>query len=251
MQQAITLFLHLGDRFYSSSLTQTILLRVFKMLLNISNLTRRRWLIAAAMSAALVLSSSLFPFHLQAQTTNSGNAVYFGGDILTMAGDQPEYVEAIAEAGLDEVWCIIADDAPETVAITQALAQEIAPKTNLSTASRDEISAAIDYLLGQPGTPLKGLRQASLLARLDEAPRQYWKTLQPITKLGCGVTGGKKLKALEQVFYLTPEPMPEVIKDRTLLESLTTAQLKAMAKKRDIEGLSKLKKADLVNLLAA
>jgi hypothetical protein len=36
--------------------------------------------------------------------------------------------------------------------------------------------------------------------------------------------------------------MPEVIKDRTLLESLTTAQLKAMAKKRDIEGLSKLKK---------
>jgi len=96
MQQAIALFLHLGDRFYSSFLTQTILLRVFKMLLNISNLMRRRWLIAAAMSTALVLSSSLFPFHLQAQTTSSGNAIYFGGDILTMAGDQPEYVEAIA-----------------------------------------------------------------------------------------------------------------------------------------------------------
>jgi hypothetical protein len=45
--------------------------------------------------------------------------------------------------------------------------------------------------------------------------------------------------------------MPDVVRDRTLLESLTTAQLKAMAKKRDIEGLSKLKKADLVNLLTA
>jgi hypothetical protein len=173
-----------------------------------------------------------------------------GPDQYQVIGNAFIYAVA-AEAGLDEVWCIIADDTPETVAITQALAQEIAPKTNLSTASRDEISAAIDYLLGQPGTPLKGLRQASLLARLDEAPRQYWKTLQPITKLGCGVTGGKKLKALEQVFYLTPEPMPDVVRDRTLLESLTTAQLKAMAKKRDIEGLSKLKKADLVNLLTA
>lgn len=173
-----------------------------------------------------------------------------GPDQYQVIGNAFIYAVA-AEAGLSEVWCIIADDAPETVAITQALAQETAPKTNLSTASREEISAAIDYLLAQPGTPLKGISHASLVARLDEAPRQYWKNLQPITKLGCRVTGGKKLKALEQVFYLTPEPMPEVVRDRTLLESLTTAQLKAMAKKRDIEGLSKLKKVDLVNLLAA
>jgi hypothetical protein len=156
-----------------------------------------------------------------------------------------------AEAGLDEVWCIIADDSPETVAITQALAQETQPKTNLSTASREEISAAIDYLMSQADSPLKGTNPASLVARLDDAPRQYWKDLKPITKLGCRITAGKKLKALEQIFYLTPKPLPEVITDRALLESLNTQQLKAMAKKREIEGLSKLKKADLVKLLAA
>ncbi len=156
-----------------------------------------------------------------------------------------------AEAGLDEVWCIIADDSPETVAITQALAQETQPKTNLSTASREEISAAIDYLMSQVDSPLKGTNPASLVARLDDAPRQYWKDLKPITKLGCRITAGKKLKALEQIFYLTPKPLPEVITDRALLESLNTQQLKAMAKKREIEGLSKLKKADLVKLLAA
>ncbi|MBD2112031.1 MULTISPECIES: transcription termination factor rho family protein [Cyanophyceae] len=162
------------------------------------------------------------------------------------------FVYAVAaEAGLEEVWCIIADDAPETVAITQALAQETLPKTNLSTASREEISAALDYLMSQPSTPLKGVSHASLVARLDAAPRQYWKNLQPITKLGCRITAGKKLKTLEQVFYLTPEPMPEVITDRQLLESLSTQQLKTMAQKRDFKGLSKLKKADLVALLAA
>jgi hypothetical protein len=156
-----------------------------------------------------------------------------------------------AEADLEEVWCIIADDTAETAAVTQALAQEVIPKTNLSTASREEISAAIDYLLSQPASPLKGVNLASAVARIDEAPRQYWKTLQPITKLGCRITAGKKLKALEQVFYLTPEPLPEVIRDRKLLESLNTTQLKAMAKKRNISGISKLKKAELIDRLAA
>jgi hypothetical protein len=172
-----------------------------------------------------------------------------GLDQYQVIGNAFVYAVA-AEAELEEVWCIIADGAPETVAVTQALAQETLPQTNLSTASREEISVAIDYLLAQPSTPLKGVSHASLVARLDEAPRKYWKTLRPITKLGCRITAGKKLKALEQVFYLTPEPMPEVVTDRTLLESFTAAQLKVMAKKRDLQGFSKLKKSDLVNLLA-
>ncbi|PSR18085.1 transcription termination factor rho family protein [filamentous cyanobacterium CCP3] len=173
-----------------------------------------------------------------------------GPDQYQVIGNSFVYAVA-AEADLNEVWCIIAEDTPEAVAITRALAQETQPKTNLSIASRDEISAAIDYLMALPNTALKGVSHASLVARLDEAPRQYWKTLQPITKLGCRITAGKKLKALQEVFYLTPEPMPEVVTDRALLESLTTTQLKDMAKKRNIAGLSKLKKADLVNLLAA
>lgn len=243
------------------------------------------------------------------------------------------FVYAVADAaGLSKVWCIVAEDTPETVATTQILAQEIFPKTNLSTASREEISAALDYIRSQPNSPitsktstsllsrldeasrqywksfdpikkmgcgittdlklkafekvfyltpelrpktnlstasreeisaavdyvlnqlampLKGVSQASLVDCLDEAPRQYWENFDPVKKLGCGITTKAKLKALEEVFYLTPEPMPEVITDRKILETLTTQQLKDMAKKRDVKGLSKLKKADLVELLAA
>jgi hypothetical protein len=158
-------------------------------------------------------------------------------------------VAAVAE--LQEVWCIIADDTPETAFVTQTLAREVLPKTNLSTASREEISVAIDFLLQQPNTPLKGVSHASLVARLDDAPRQYWQDLKPITKLGCRVTAGKKLQALEQIFYLTPEPLPEIITDPELLDSFNTKQLREMAKKRSLKGYSSMKKADLVELLMA
>lgn len=155
-----------------------------------------------------------------------------------------------AEAGLEKVWCIIADSSPESISATQALAQEVQPKTNLSTADRDEIAAALDYLIKQPGTPLKGVRAASVVARLDDAPREYWKDLKPITKLGCGITGGAKLKSLEQVFYLTPQPIPEITTDTRLLEMMAVGELKAMAKKKGLTGFAKLKKPDLIKLLS-
>jgi hypothetical protein len=159
------------------------------------------------------------------------------------------YAAAI-EAGLEEVWCIIAEDSPEVMELSQALAQETQPKTNLSTADRDEIAAALDYLIQQPGTPLKGVRVASVIARLDEAPREYWKDLKPITKLSCGITGGAKLKALEQIFYLTPQPIPEITTDTRLLEMMAVGELKAMAKKKGLTGFAKMKKPDLVKLLS-
>ncbi|MFH7242990.1 MAG: Rho termination factor N-terminal domain-containing protein [Spirulina sp.] len=157
---------------------------------------------------------------------------------------------AAVEAGLEEIWCIIAEDTPEVAQLSQALAQETPPKTNLSTAERDEISAALDYLMKQPGTSLKGVRSASVVARLDEAPREYWQDLKPITKLGCGITGAAKLKALEQVFYLTPQPIPEITTDCRLLEMMTVGELKAMAKKQGLTDYTKLKQPDLVKLLS-
>lgn len=158
---------------------------------------------------------------------------------------------AIEEAGLSEAWCILADDSAETAEVTAVLAQDSLPKVNLSQASREQISSALDYLIEQPGTPLKGVSVASATNRIDNAPRQYWKTLEPIAKLGCKISRGRKLKELEKVFYLDPEPLPEVIKDRKLLTSLTATELKKMAKKRGITGYSKLKKSDLVDALAA
>ena len=161
------------------------------------------------------------------------------------------FIYAVAEAaGLEKVWCIIADNSEETAKITKMLAGEVIPRTNLSTASNSEIKAALEYLIAQPDSPLKRVKIPIATNRIDEAPRKYWQDLKPITKLGCGITAGKKLKALEQVFYLTPEPMPDDIKDSKILNTLTTAELKKLAKKRKLSGYSKLKKSGLVNLLS-
>lgn len=153
------------------------------------------------------------------------------------------------EACLEKVWCIVADDTPETAAISQALAGETVLKTNLSTASRNEISEALDYLISQPNSPLKGTNLAIAVTRIDEAPRQYWTNFQPITKLGCRITAGKKLKALEQVFYLEPKPIPADIRDAALLETFGVKQLRELAQKRQLKGFSKKSKAELVELL--
>jgi hypothetical protein len=160
------------------------------------------------------------------------------------------FIYAVAEeAGLEKVWCIIADSSDETVELAKVLSGEVTPKISLSTATRDEIKAALQYLIEKPGTDLKSVKLLIATDRIDEAPRQYWKTLEPITNLKCGITRGKKLNALKEVFYLTPQSMPEVIKDSTVLKTLTTGELRDMAKKRGIAGYSKKKKDELVELL--
>lgn len=177
--------------------------------------------------------------------------------VKEIARDQYEVVgnayvyAAIAEAGLDEAWCILADDSPETAKAAAVLAQDKLPRINLSTASRREISTALDYLIKQPGTPLKGINVASATNRIDDAPRKYWKSLKPITTLKCRISAGKKLNELEKVFYVDPEPLPEIITDLKLLNTFNATELKQMAKKRGLTGYSKLKKADLVKALAA
>lgn len=160
------------------------------------------------------------------------------------------FIYAVAEeAGLEKIWCIIADEREETEKLTQVLSGEVTPKINLSQATRDEIKDALQYLIEKPGSLLKGVNLLTATNRIDEATRQYWKTLDPITKLKCNITTGK-LKALEEVFYLVPQPMPDVIKDPAILNSLTTTELKAIAKKRQLTGYSKKKKQELVELLS-
>jgi Rho termination factor, N-terminal domain len=161
------------------------------------------------------------------------------------------FIYAVAqEAGLERVWCIIADDSDDTVKVTKVLAGEKMPKINLSKASRDEIMAALQYLIEQPGSVLKTVKLAIASNRIDEAPRQYWKNFDPIANLKCGITKGKKLDALKQVFYLTPQPMPDTIIDAEILKTMSTTDLRAMAKKRGLAGISKMKKDDLVKVLS-
>lgn len=159
--------------------------------------------------------------------------------------------EVTKEAGIERVWCIVTDGDKETQAITKLLAGERLPKTNLSIASRDEIVQALDYAINIPGSPLKGLKKPQVITKIDDAPtRKYWKTLDEIAKLKCGITRGKKLNALKDIFFLTPDPLPEVIKDPGILMAMTSTELKKRAKKRGFTGYSKYKKAELVKLLS-
>jgi len=66
------------------------------------------------------------------------------------------FVYAVAErAGLERIWCIIADGTEDARNISRVLAREETPKLNLSTASREEIKSALQFLIEQPNSPLK------------------------------------------------------------------------------------------------
>ncbi|WP_009633791.1 Rho termination factor N-terminal domain-containing protein [Synechocystis sp. PCC 7509] len=174
------------------------------------------------------------------------------------------FIYAVAkEAGLDRVWCIIADNSDDTAEVTQVLAQEKTPKINLSTASREEIVAALQYLIEQPGSALKTVKLAVAANRIDEAPRQYWQNFDPIIKMKCGITKGAKLEALKQVFYVKPEPVPEKppkvdvdkkMSDKTndggSFKTMTVAELKKIAKARGMTIPSKIKKDELIAALS-
>jgi len=161
------------------------------------------------------------------------------------------FVYAVAErAGLERIWCIIADGTEDARNISRVLAREETPKLNLSTASREEIKSALQFLIEQPNSPLKTVKLATATARIDEAPRQFWKSLDSIVALKCGITKGKGLDLLKTVFYLTPQdPVIEEFSEETL-KLKTVSELKSLAKEKGIVGLSKMKKAELVKILA-
>lgn len=158
---------------------------------------------------------------------------------------------AAQEAGITKVWCIVAGDSTATQESSQILAQERISKINLANASRDEIKVGLDYLIKRPINPLKGVKLATATERIDAAPRQYWKeNLTDVINLKCGITKGNRLNIFREVFYTTPEPLPDVITDPQLLEIFTQTELKKMAKKRGLKGYSGLKKNALVKLLS-
>lgn len=169
------------------------------------------------------------------------------------------FVYAIAEeAGLERVWCVVADSSERTFELTKILTGEVTPKVNLSTASRDEIQAALQYLIEKPNSEMAGVKLSIATNRIEEAPRQSWTNFEPITKLKCGITKGKKLDALKEVFYLNPQSKPEAVTSEPTkaitninLNSLTVTQLKDMAKKQGFSGFGKKSKKELVALLTA
>ena len=243
---------------------------------------------------------------------------------------------AAQEAGIDKVWCIVADDSAITQKSSQLLSQELTPKVDLAIATRDQIKLALDYLINRSVNPLVGVRLATALDKIDGVSRKSWKeNLKEVVALKCGITTCKKLDIFKEVFYITPQPplpppppvnlatatrdeirvaldylinrsvkplagvnldaaldkidnpyrkywkedlkevtalkcgitaakmnifkeifyttpqsLPDVITDRILLNTLTVTELKKIAEKRDIAGFKKLKKPELIELLA-
>lgn len=174
------------------------------------------------------------------------------------------FIYTVAEqAGLERVWCIIADDSDDTVEVTKVLAGERMPKIDLSKATRDEIMAGLQYLIEQPGSALKTVKLAVATNRIDEAPRQSWQNLNSIVDLKCGITKGAKLEALKQVFYLTHQTIPEKpiaadvsqtapekVAEKGIDKAMSIAELKKIAKERGITGYSKMKKPELLAALS-
>jgi hypothetical protein len=121
------------------------------------------------------------------------------------------FVYAVAQqADLERVWCIVIDPTPQNIEQAKILAREILPKINLNTASRETILAALNSLIAEPGSPLKGVKAVVAANRIAEANRESWSDFSPITKLKCGITKGKKLDVLAKVFYISPPPQSEL-----------------------------------------
>lgn len=115
---------------------------------------------------------------------------------------------AVNRAGLDQVWCLVIPSDPKSIEQVKILSGQEVPTLNLTTASREAIESALAHLKIQPGSPLSTLDVIKAAVRIAEADKTTWKNLNPISTLKCGITKGKKLDALEQVFYVTPIELP-------------------------------------------
>lgn len=125
------------------------------------------------------------------------------GDYQYQVVSNPLVYAVAHQANLERVWCIVIDSNPISIEQAKILTGEITPKVNLNTASRDTILAAFRHLVAQ-NSDLKGLDVIKATNRIDEADRTEWTSLNPIVNLKCGITKGKKLDALKQVFFLSP-----------------------------------------------
>ena len=166
------------------------------------------------------------------------------------------FIYAAAEnAGLEKVWCVIVDHDESAEYLTKVLAREIVPKLDLASASYEQIQSALEYVSEKPNSALKGFKILVAVNRIAEAPRHNWKSLDELTKLKCGITKGKKLDALKEVFTLNAKSVKATVevseaKPTQSLDSLSLTELKAMAKEKKLKGYSKKTKAELVDLLS-
>jgi hypothetical protein len=120
-------------------------------------------------------------------------------------------VYAVAKkAELERIWCIVINPQPSDIEQAKILAGAASPRVCLNTASRQMIESALEYLQETNGSVLKAVDMVKAAHRLADSQREYWEDFNEIPKLKCGITKGKKLDTLKEVFYLEPLPKPEL-----------------------------------------
>ncbi|CAD5925680.1 hypothetical protein PCC7805_00961 [Planktothrix agardhii] len=117
---------------------------------------------------------------------------------------------AAQKAQIERVWCIVIDPKPSNIEQAKILTRETNPLVNLCTASRDTIIEALRYLQSEPGSPLKTVDLIKVTNPILESNRETWADFNELIKLKCGITKGKKLDCLKQVFYCKPLPIKEI-----------------------------------------
>ncbi|GAB4217114.1 MAG: hypothetical protein OHK0012_20790 [Synechococcales cyanobacterium] len=138
------------------------------------------------------------------------------------------FIFAVAlQANAERVWAIVIPNEEIHISQSRVLAREILPKISLSTADREEIMAGLKFVMALPLSPIKTIDPVIAASRISENPdRKYWTDFSPISSLKCGLTKGKKLDSLAEIFYLTPEKPPESLTAKKSKKSSTTRSRK-------------------------
>ncbi|MEG5043604.1 hypothetical protein [Microcoleus sp. B4-C1] len=116
------------------------------------------------------------------------------------------FVYAVAQqAKLDLVWCIVIDPKPSNIEQAKILAREANPTVNLSTASKDTIIAALEYLVKEQ--KWKNVKPVEAANKILASNREQWSDFIPLTKLPCGLSKAR-LDCITKVFSISPPPPP-------------------------------------------
>jgi hypothetical protein len=118
-------------------------------------------------------------------------------------------------ADMERVWCIVIDPSENHIEQARLLMREVKPKVNLSSASQELITEALRYIVAEFPVVFKGFDIAIAADKIATAKRSMWEDLNPILKLKCGITKGKKQDAFADIFFVLPAsplpPAPELV----------------------------------------
>jgi hypothetical protein len=114
---------------------------------------------------------------------------------------------ACKHLGLEKIYCIVVENENKIKRLCQILNSELSPKINLTIASREEIASSLRYVKEQFKLSKFDIQKATI--RITDSPlRKYWRSLDEILNLKCGITA-KNLDFFNNVYELHPFDLPK------------------------------------------